>query len=186
MKLFTKLAVGIGLVLASATGVEMGISGAAHAGVSHRSGTPLTSPAQKSPPPASSSEPPSGTVANTASQAFGLSLGYFFGHGGTLVVHKVSEIRYVETTVSTAMRIVRPNGNPSSYENTSPAWLIVANGAFQPGSIGCQCTPPTYKEMAMIVVKGQPGVVSGYSNSFNLSRLASLVSLPSSQWPQYQ
>jgi hypothetical protein len=159
----------------------------ANADVSHKSGTPLTFPTQKQPPPPRfTPAPPTGTVAHTASQALTFAVPYFFGHGGTLAVHNVSEIGYIETKASTAMRLVRPDDDPSSYTSTSAAWLIVANGTFQPGSIGCQCIPPTYKEMAIVVVNGRPGVLSGYSNSFNLSGLRSLTSLPAAQWPQYE
>lgn len=186
MKLNVKYLLGI---LGAAAVLSFGaiLHSTANADVSHKSGTPLTFPTQKQlSPPRFTTAPPTGTVAYTASQALTFAVPYFFGHGGTLAVHNVSEIRYVETTVSTAMHIVRPNGDPSSYASTSPAWLILANGAFQPGSVGCQCIPPTYKEMAIVVVQGRPGVLSGYSNSFNLSGLRSLTSLPSAQWPRYE
>ena len=185
MKLNVKYLLGI---LGAAAVLSFGaiLHSTANADVSHKSGNALIFPTQKQPsPPRFTTAPPTGTVAHTASQALTFAVPYFFGHGGTLAAHNVSEIRYIETTVSTAMRIVRPNGEPSSYASTSPAWLILADGTFQPGSIGCQCTPPTYKEMAIVVVKGRPGVLSGYSNSFNLSALGSLVSLPSAQWANY-
>jgi len=185
MKLNVKYLVGVFVVAAVLSSGAI-LHATANTDVSHKSGTPLTSPTQKQPPlPRFTTAPPPGTVAYTASQALTFTVPYFFGHGGTLAVHNVSEIRYIETTVSTAMHIARPNGDPSSYASTSPAWLILANGTFQPGSIGCQCTPPTYKEIAIVVVKGQPGVLSGYSNSFNLSALGSLASLPSAQWANY-
>lgn len=167
--------------------LTIGTDTAAQAGVSQRSGTPLTSPAQKRPPlPRFTTAPPPGTVAYTASQALTLAMPYFFGIGSFWGVHQISSIAYVKTTTNDALAVLGPHAQ-GAENSTAPAWLLVAKGVFQSahGDV-CQCTPPIYNDLGIVVVEGQPGVISAESNRpYGLSGLGTVVPVPSSQWPQY-
>lgn len=155
-------------------------------GVSRKSGTPLTSPSEKPVPPSSAAVPPPGTVANPTSEALSLAMPYFFGVGSSWEVHKISSIAYVRTTANDALAVLGPHAQ-GSENSTAPAWLLVANGIFQSGPRDvCQCTPPIYHDVGLVVVKGQPGVISAESNhSYTLRGLGTVVEVPSSQWSLY-
>lgn len=159
---------------------------AAQAGVSHKSATPLTSPSQKPAPPPPAAAPPPGTVANTDSEALKLAMPYFFGIGSSWGVHQISSIDYVKTTTNDALAVLGPHAQ-GGENSTAPAWLLVAKGVFQSArGDACQCTPPIYDSVAIVVVEGQPGVISAESDHpYSLSGLGTAVPVPSSQWSQY-
>ena len=177
------LVLAFGILLARALTISTGRT--AQASVSHKSGTPLTSPSQKPTPPPPAAVPPPGTVANTASKALKLAMPYFFGIGSSWGVHQVSSIVYVKTTTNDALAVLGPRAQ-GAENSTVPAWLLIAKGVFQSarGDV-CQCTPPIYNDLAIVVVEGQPGFISAKSNHpYNLSGLGTEVSVPPSRWSQ--
>ena len=177
------LALGTALALVLAIGTDT----AAQASASHKSGTPLTSPSHKPAPPPPAATPPPGTVANTTSETLTIAMPYFFGIGSSWGVHQISSIDYVKTTTNDALAVLGPHAQ-GAESSTAPAWLLVAKGIFQNarGDV-CQCTPPIYHDVGIVVVKGQPGVISAESNhSYTLRGLGSVVTVPSSKWSQYR
>lgn len=188
MKISVKYFAGISVVaVAIGSGAVFAGSAIANAGVSHKSGTPLTSPAQKAPLLPRFASPPPGTVAYSASQALTLAVPYLSGHGSFWGVHQITNISYVKTTTNKALAALGPHAQEAE-DSTAPAWLIVATGRFQSarGDV-CQCTPPIYSDVGMVIVEGQPGVVSSHSTKpYSLTGLGAVVTLPKSQWAKYE
>lgn len=98
-------------------------------------------------------------------------------------LHQISSISYVRTTTNKALEALGPHAQGADH-STAPAWLIVAAGRFQNarGDV-CQCIPPIYSDIGMVIVEGQPGVITSDSTKpYSLAGLGTVTILPKSQW----
>ena len=138
-------------------------------------GSPVPPPSTRTvaPTPTASPTPP-GIIANTFDDGVRLSKPIFNIHGSTLDMAHVDTASYVETTLGQARAMFEPNlpgylGVPDS----SPVWVIVAYGQFQPFVMGISDPPPGVFTTAWAArVEGGIGGLNSYSDQhYDLSQL---------------